>query len=75
MRKFYKTVLTVTIISDEPYEYYDLDHVHYDITRGDCSGEVEVESCEITAKQAAELLIKQGSEPGFLFLDENGNEI
>lgn len=75
-RKFYKTVVTVTILSEEPLgRGIELDDIAHQITRGDWSGEVNTGSSrEVTARQTAALLAEQGSDPGFFRLDSEGND-
>jgi hypothetical protein len=77
-RKFYKTVYTLEILSEEPLEGFlpSLMQLHYMITDGDCSGKmVSGDSVEIDGATAAKLLIEQGSDPEFFMLDEYGNDI
>ncbi len=74
-RKFYKTVITVTVLSeDEPVSTdCELGTIVYQITDGNWSGEVENDGgTELTPAQAAQELIAQGSDPSFFKLDENG---
>ena len=67
---FYRTVLQVEILSDEPYRYKALSDVAFDIIEGDCSGKTTVVSQEeVSKEQMAELLIAQGSDPSFLLGD------
>jgi hypothetical protein len=75
MRKFYRTIIKVEVLSETPYEYDDLDDVCYDIMDGDCSGMVTLESSEeVDGPTMAKLLKKQFTEPEFFNLDENGND-
>ena len=76
-RKFYKTIFSVEVLSENPIEQIvDLDDLNYMITDGDCSGDIDSEgSEEIDGATAAKLLIKQGSDPGFFQLDDNGNDL
>jgi hypothetical protein len=75
-RKFYKTTVTVTILSEEPISRgVELNDIAHQITLGDWSGEVDVGSSrEVTARQVAALLKEQGSDPGFFTLDSDGND-
>jgi hypothetical protein len=74
-RKFHKTVLRVTVLSEEPYEFTSLSQTASDIDDGPCSGEVEVVSTKIlSALQAAHALEKQASDPGFFNLTEKGED-
>lgn len=75
-RKFYRTTITVTILSEEPYQYDNLLMVHNDITNGDCSGVHDItNSEELTAKQAVKALQKQASDPEFFGLTEDGEDL
>lgn len=76
-RKFFKTIVTVEVLSEDvPVEFDNLQELHYMITSGDDSGVIK--SCihkKITGKQAAQALIKQGSDPGFFLIDKDGNDL
>jgi hypothetical protein len=82
-RKFYKTVITVTVLSEDgPISMEtDLDVVahqiiHGDWIHGDWSGKIENDGgTELTPKEMADEALKQGSDPGFFGLDEDGNEV
>jgi hypothetical protein len=74
-RKFYKTVLTVVVLSEDraPSEHHDLDVIAYNIKDGDWSGEVACGKPQrLTGAEMADELQKQGSDPGFFQLDKNG---
>lgn len=75
MAKFWKTTITVTVLSegDEP-SFDSLGQVAYEIEDGDCSGHWSEDRVEISAQDMADELYKQGSEPGFLGIgvDEDG---
>jgi hypothetical protein len=77
MKRYYKTTLQVTILSEEPYpEEYNLAQVHQDITEGEMSGEyTEISREELNGKEMAKALEDQGSDPEFFGLDSKGNEI
>lgn len=74
-RIFYKTVINVEILSEDPFEWDDLNDVHYAITNGDCSGLVE-ESYRtvLSSQEAAKELIRHSSDPNFFDLDNDGND-
>jgi hypothetical protein len=73
-KKFYRTVIEIEVLSEEPVSFSELDEIHYAITQGHCSGDWIVNSqSEVTPKHMAQLLIAQGSDPEFLGLDEDGN--
>jgi len=76
-RKFFKTVVIVEVISaDYPPEFENLSQLQELITEGEHSGEYWTKMAKkITAKQAVKALIKQSSDPEFLGLDKNGNDL
>jgi tRNA(Phe) wybutosine-synthesizing methylase Tyw3 len=78
MRKFYKAVIQVEILSKDLLSDHflsDLSVVNDAITEGDCSGVVKViEQKTLTSKQVAKALIKQGSSPSLFRLNEVGEE-
>ena len=71
--KFYRTVIQVEILSEEPYHETALNKIHHDITLGPCSGLIDViKAEEITPEKMAECLIRQGSNPEFFGLTVKG---
>jgi hypothetical protein len=76
-RKFYRTVIQIEILSEEPYECDALEDVTYDITEGHCSGELKdvVRNEEKTGKEMAALLVAQRSDPEFFQLTEDGEDL
>lgn len=77
-RKFYKTVVTIEILSEHPIRSLDTDlgYVTRQIEDGDWSGRVMLgDSEELTPKECAQALIDQDSEPQFFGLDDDGNEV
>ena len=75
-RKFFKTTITFEVLTEDgPLpDITDLDAIHFAITSGDASGMItERSSVELTPREAAQALMKQGSDPGFFMLDEEGN--
>lgn len=76
-RRFFRNVLTVVVLSEhEPLRGDEsLAEIAYAITDGDCSGKICFQPPEeLTAKQVAEALRAQGSDPGFFRLDDAGND-
>lgn len=68
-QKYYKTIIQVEVLSDELYILSSLEDVNYDITEGHCSGIVFMKSqTELTEKQVARALKRQGSDPSFLIM-------
>jgi hypothetical protein len=76
-RKFYRTVIQIEILSEEPYEGGDLDTIKYDITEGHCSGRLKdvVRSEEKNGKEMAGLLCEQASDPEFFMLTKDGEDL
>ena len=69
--RFTRTVLTVEVLSEYPYEFAGLANVAHDITEGDCSGSVVISGqTELTPEAMAKALLSQGSDPGFFQLDD-----
>lgn len=70
--KYYRTVIQVEILSNDPYEFISLEDVIHDIMNEDCSSKINVVlSEEITPKVTAQLLIEHGHSPAFLLSDED----
>ena len=75
-RKFYRTVFTVTVLSEEPISSVSLDTLHYFITDGEGSGVVtQEESVPVDGPTMAVMLEEQGSDPGFFQLTDKGEDI
>lgn len=78
LRKFFRTIVKIEILSeDEPVgDGVSLEEINYAITEGHCSGRISVDCQEqVTARLMARLLLAQGSDPEFMMLDSEGNEI
>jgi len=73
-RKFYKTIIQVEVLSEQPFEYNTLDDIARAIN-DDCSGQTTtLSSEELDGKQAAEALMEQASDPAFFRLTEEGED-
>jgi len=74
-RKFYKTIIQVEILSEEALPSgLSLTDIDFIISEGDCSGQLQTISEEVLdGKQAAQALLKQGSDPDFFMLTEEGD--
>ncbi len=75
--KYYETIIKVRILStDTPFgEAVDLPAIDYAISEGDCMGTLETEAVtELTGKAMAQRSRDFGGDPGFFFLDNDGNE-
>lgn len=66
-KQYYRTIITVEVLSDFPYDPESLEQISNDITDGDCSGKWQiVDSKEVNKHQMEQLLVEQGSDPSFL---------
>lgn len=75
-RRLIRQVVQVEILTDGEPLVDDLEAIAYEITEGGSSGVVSTVTVEdVTGPRMAELLRAQGSDPGFLGLDEDGAEI
>lgn len=75
-RTFYRTIVTIEVLSEEPTIPHDLDALVQEITTGDFSGKAEFGDTQpIDGKTAALLLHEQGSDPGFFRLTEHGDDL
>jgi hypothetical protein len=75
-RKFYKTIIQVEVLSEDPFTYNSLSDIDDSISFGDCSGTyITIKEKRISGKLAAKSLIAQGSDPEFFMLDKNGKDI
>ena len=75
-RKFYKTVITIEVLSEDVYAFDSLEQTAYDIQDGGCSGKIEVvKSEELNGENVVKALNNQGSDSEFFMLDEDGNDL
>ncbi len=75
-RKFYKTIIVVEVLSEDPYSPDTLEGIARDIMTGDCVGDWDAETSEeVDGPAMVQLLYESGSEPGFFQLDDEGNDI
>lgn len=75
-RTFYKRVITIEVLSEEPYEVEDLADIAHDIVHGHQSGAWSLgEHQEMSGPEMAKALVDQGSAPEFFRLDEHGNDL
>jgi len=74
MAKFYKTTVSIDILSEEPIEELGLKSLAFEIDQGELvGGHLRFERVELTPKQAADELYAVGSEPGFFQLRDDGS--
>jgi hypothetical protein len=75
-RKFYKTVVSYEILSEEPIGEVSLEDIAYECENGHWSGVFgDTVITELTGKEMAEAARKQGTDPEFFMLDDDGNTI
>ena len=72
--KLTRATFTVTVLSRGPLPAISLADVAYEITLGDCSGQIERKDETLTGPQMAAALVAQGSDPEFLGLTADGEE-
>jgi len=67
---FYKTLITIEVLSVDPYDPDTLEDVCHDITEGHYSGSWKAApSVEVTKEEMTEALIAQHTDPSFLLND------
>ena len=76
-RKFYHTVLQTEVLSEEPFQWENLEDVEHHITDGGCSGRTiaTIDNKEKTGPEIAKLLLSQGTDPEFFGLTDAGEEV
>lgn len=76
-RKFYRRLVTLEFISETQHPgAWDIESAIWDAKEGDGSmQELSDKTDEVDGKQAAEILISQGSDPSFFRLTEDGNDV
>ena len=77
-RKFYKTIITIEVLSESPVSETEvgISEIAYEITDGMWSGKMNFSPCqEIDAVTAAKELIAQGTDPEFFQIDADGNDM
>ena len=75
--KYFETVITVRVLStNEPFgEGMSLAAMNYAISEGNCMGQLETaEEKELTGPEMAQRALDFGGDPGFFFLNDEGNE-
>lgn len=75
-RTFYRHVFSIEVLSEEELGSMSLVDIEEAITTGHCSGQfLETAVTKVRPKTMAKLLLKQGSDPEFFQLDEQGNDL
>lgn len=74
-RKFYKTVINIVVLSEEPLYGIPISNIIESAIDGENSMSHEMtEVAEIDGSMAAILLMEQGSDPAFFNLNEDGSD-
>lgn len=74
-RKFFKTVITVEVLSEDEYPttHWDLENISNAMTHGSFVGQVSVSRPKrLTNKQMLKEIDEMRSDPSFFSLDERG---
>ena len=75
-RTFCRTIITIEVLSEGPYDIQTLQQLERDIIDGDCSGKWDVTACqEVDGPTMAKLLREQHSDPAFFCLHPNGTDL
>jgi len=70
MKSFYRTTITVDVLSERPFDPINLAEVHDAITTGDCSGSWRVaETQDLTEQEMSQAALEQGTDPGFFGIE------
>ena len=73
-RKFYKTIIEVEVLSQEPFRYDTIDDIANAISN-ECSGQLINKGEKVlNGKQASKALMNQKSDPELFCLDKDGND-
>ena len=72
---FYITKITLTVIGNTSVETWPLEVIAEEVINGELSARREEEVTEVNGLAAAKELILQRSDPEFLGIDKNGNEV
>ena len=74
-RKFYKTIVSFEIISEDAIDTISLEEIAYETTEGRWSGRfLDTTQQELDGLQTAKALEAQGSDPEFLGLTSAGED-
>ena len=76
-RKFYKRLLTIEVISEKPIpDGMEIEAIVDEAKRGSYSMRIAKDvKTELNGKQAARVLLNQGSFPDFFSLTEKGEDV
>jgi len=75
-RKFYLRTVTIQFISEEPHpDAWSIEDAMFDAKEGDSSMQESSDNTEeVDGKRAVEILVDQGSDPGFFDLTDDGED-
>ena len=75
--KFFKTTIAIEVLSEDPIpQGMELESIIQEAITGSYSMRpLKHVQKEINGRQAAQALLKQGSDPSFFSLDEKGNDL
>jgi len=72
-KTIYKTVVSITVLSDEPLDGASLDDIAYQIEDGDWVGYNLIHKEKpIKGSAAIQAISDSGSDPAFFFMDQDG---
>ncbi len=77
-KRIFKTVISYTILSEQPYTDMSLAQIEDECSGGDCIGgnfTTTVLNQELVGKKAVEQITALGSDPEFFQMDCEGNDI
>jgi len=77
-KRIYKTVISYTILSEEPYTDMSLSEIEDECSTGRCIGgklKTTILNLEVVGKKAVEQINELGSDPEFFMMDCEGNDI
>lgn len=79
LKTIYKTTIKVEILTDEPVDFgqESLKSICYEMDEGEWSGKIDIvkQNTQLKGKKAVSEVKKQGSDPSFFNLDEDGNDL
>lgn len=75
-KKLHRTIIQVEVLSNYRYDFVGLDHLVYDITDGDCSGNAKIiKSDTVEGLEAVKSVHEHKTDTDLFFMDDQGNEM
>jgi len=72
-KTIYKTVVSITVLSDEPLDGASLEDIAYETENGQWVGyNLTHKETKIKGAKAIQAISDAGSDPGFFFMDNDG---